>query len=174
MKILLTGFAVALVIVVAAAMSPWIDGSGMMDWDDTTVFESNGQRIYVLGTSGSGAPIVPRGGGGMTGMHMSMMGGGCATCHGVNRQGRRLMPRFWIVAPPLTSDALFGGHDADEPEDGHGDHESYTEETLARAIRQGIDPNGDPIDLAMPRWSMSDGDMKDLIDYLKRKTNHSN
>jgi hypothetical protein len=33
------------------------------------------------------------------GMHMQMNRAGCVTCHGVDRQGARLMPRFWKAAP---------------------------------------------------------------------------
>ncbi len=96
---------------------------------------------------------------------MRMMSGssGCVTCHGADRLGGRLMPRFWITVPPLTFEALFSEHD----EDGHGDHEGYSDESLRRAITQGIDPGGKPLDLAMPRWSMSEKDLDDLIAFLK-------
>ena len=127
-----------------------------------TQFQSNGERIYFTTTSASGQPINAQGGT----MHMRMMatdGGGCVTCHGTDRQGGRLMPRFWNVAPPLTPDALFGEHE----EDGHGDHESYTDETLRRAIIKGIDAGGKPLAQEMPRWSMLEQDIDDLIGFLK-------
>ncbi len=92
-----------------------------------------------------------------------MSGGGCVNCHGVDRQGSRLMPRFWMVAPPLTADALFGEHE----DGGHGDHDEYTDDTLRRAITRGIDAGGESLDPAMPRWSMTEQDMDDLIGYLK-------
>jgi cytochrome c oxidase subunit II len=47
------------------------------------------------------------------------------------------------------------------------DHPPYTEETLKRAIIQGIDPAGEPLEWPMPRWNMSDEDLNDLIDFLK-------
>ncbi|HEY9057325.1 MAG TPA: c-type cytochrome [Aurantimonas sp.] len=132
-------------------------------------FRSNGERIYFTATSASGQAITPQG----ANMHMMMSGGGCVACHGVDRGGGRLMPRFWQSAPPLTAAALFGGHDeVPEPggateEDGHGDHDSYTEDSLRRAIKEGVDPGGERLDPAMPRWSMTTEDMTDLISYLK-------
>ena len=126
-------------------------------------FLSNGERIYFTAMSASRRRINSRGGG----MHMSMMGGGCVTCHGANRQGGRVMPRFWELVPPLTPAALFDEHAEGEKEDGHGDHEGYTDETLRRAITQGVDPGGKSLDPAMPRWSMSTQDLDDLIAYLK-------
>ena len=126
-------------------------------------FQSNGERIYFTATSASDQPISSRGGG----MHMRMMVGGCVDCHGSDRRGGRLMPRIWQVVPPLTSTALFGEHAGGRSEDAHGDHKVYTEETLRRAITQGIDPSGKPLDPAMPQWSMSPKDLADLIAYLK-------
>jgi mono/diheme cytochrome c family protein len=125
-------------------------------------FVNYGERIYFTGTSASGRPIAFSGGN----MHMQMHGGGCVTCHDVDRQGGiRVMPRFWVVAPPITSEALFGEHDAEA--DGHGDHTSYTEASLQRAITEGIDPSGQPFDEAMPPWSMSAADLDDLVHYLQ-------
>ncbi len=46
-------------------------------------------------------------------------------------------------------------------------HPAYTESTLARAIRQGIDPAGNRLNSAMPRFRFSNDDITDLIAYLK-------
>ena len=124
-------------------------------------FQSNGERIYFTATSSSGRSIMPRGGG------MQMHRGSCATCHGADRQGRRLMPRFWKVAPPLTPAALFDEHDETSKENGHGGHEGYDDATLRRAITEGIDPGGNSLDREMPRWSMAARDIADLIEFLK-------
>lgn len=124
-----------------------------------TQFQSNGERIYFTATSSSGLAITARGGD----SSMGMMGAGCVTCHGADRQGARLMHSFWKTTPPLTSDALF----KEDSEDGHGDHDGYSEDSLGRAITQGIEPGGKPLDQAMPRWSMSKQDLDDLISFLK-------
>jgi len=47
-------------------------------------------------------------------------------------------------------------------------HPAFDEASVAKAIRQGIDPAGNELNMAMPRYSMSDNDMAALIAYLKR------
>jgi cytochrome c oxidase subunit 2 len=139
----------------------------------STAFVSNGERIYFSGTSASGLPIGASGGGGsMSGMHRQMHGGGCASCHGADREGQRLWPQFWIKAPALSVDALFGDDAHDEGGDGHGDHASYDAESLRRAITRGLDPAGESLDHAMPRWSMSPSDLDDLISFLSQSHDH--
>lgn len=137
-------------------------GSGMMMGGDAwpSSYESNGERIYFTGTSESGNAITSIG----AGMHQRMMGGACASCHGADRSGGRLMPQFWKKAPPLTRDALFEAH---QEGSAHGDHETYTGDTLQRAVFRGVDPSGNRLDEAMPRWSMSESDWRDLLEYLR-------
>ncbi len=132
-------------------------------------FQSNGERIYFTGTSSSGVRISAIGGG----MHMQMHRGGCVTCHGADRQGSRLMPKFWKVVPPLTPAALFNMHDESSNNDGHGDHEEYDDTTLRRAITKGIDPSGEPLDREMPRWILAAQDIADLIEFLKSPVRNS-
>jgi hypothetical protein len=62
---------------------------------------------------------------------------------------------------------LFGEHDDGASDDGHGDHESYDDAALRRAITEGLDPGGNRLDPEMPRWSKSEPDLTDLIDFLK-------
>ena len=100
-------------------------------------------------------------------MRMQMRAGGCVTCHGSDRLGGRLMPQFWISAPPLTAAALFKGNDEHSGEDEHGNHDAYNDETLRRAIADGRDPGNEQLDAAMPRWSMAAQDLADLIGFLR-------
>lgn len=44
---------------------------------------------------------------------------------------------------------------------------AYNDDTLATAIRDGIDPSGHSFDPIMPRYALSDDDMANLISYLK-------
>ena len=84
-----------------------------------------------------------------------MGGGGCASCHGANGRGgtTKMMTGDAIKAPDATYDALI--------EDG------FTAGTIGEAIRDRLDESGQPLDEAMPRWSMSDADLDATIAYLQ-------
>lgn len=51
---------------------------------------------------------------------------------------------------------------------GQRGHPPYTDELIKRAITEGLDPGGKPLDKTMPRWKMSDRDLDDVIAYLKQ------
>lgn len=127
-------------------------------------YQSTGERIYLTGKSNANSPIVAIGGH----HHMQMHGGSCATCHGPDREGgKRMWPSFWVTAPALTAHALSGDHSGD----GH-DHDTYDENSLKRAIIEGIRPDGETLDELMPRWQMSDQDLNALVHYLLEETSH--
>jgi len=50
----------------------------------------------------------------------------------------------------------------------HGNRDPYTDATLARAIREGLDSQGRPLSYLMPRFALSDEDMAAVVEYLKR------
>ena len=126
------------------------------NWPET--FAGNGERLYFTGVSASGSILQPHGGN----HHMKMMGsGGCVDCHGTNRKGGRLWPNFWQVAPSITVMELVGDH----TQDGHS-HEGYNARTLARAITQGIRPDGSSLGMGMPRWAIDDENLGDLVTFL--------
>ena len=43
---------------------------------------------------------------------------------------------------------------------------AYTDETLARAITEGVDPVGRPLDPTMPRYALGQADLRNLIAFL--------
>ena len=118
-----------------------MNGGMMMGGNAPLVTGGNGERIFKTGIDARGQPI-----------QNSMMSGmgGCATCHGANGQGGQMMG---LTVPCNTFKCLSA--------------DGYNEDLIKRAITQGVDQNGHPLDLMMPRWQMSESDLSDLISYLK-------
>jgi cytochrome c553 len=154
---------------------------GMMDRfgrDSDREFTSNGERIYFTGASAGETPVASEmPAGGSDGPMHSMMGGmmTCADCHGPQGRGGRVqMMMTSFTAPDIRWETLTAAdHGHAEEEDDHGqeaaemEHPPYTEETVARAITEGVNPAGEPLAWPMPRWRMSDEDLNDLIEYLE-------
>src|SRR5256885_7584268 len=127
-----------------------------------------GRSIYLRGVLGSGAPLGAPGGAGVvpTGREAA-----CVTCH---RGGGLGSVKGSLSTPPVTGEYLFHtrAHDASEPvlpyvESLHGNRDPYTDATLARAIREGLDSQGRPLNYLMPRFALGDEDMAALVEYLK-------
>lgn len=130
--------------------------------------EGAGRSIYLLGTLGSGAPLA---GTRQDGLVTTGADAACVSCHQRSGLGSA---EGRLSIPPITGDYLFHSltNEAGEPalpyvETVRGDREPYTEETLARAIRDGVDPEGRRFNYLMPRFALGDGDMAALIAYLK-------
>lgn len=140
---------------------PMMDGRGTAD-----AFASNGERIYFTGSSRSGGTIsYEQGPGG--GMMAGMLA--CADCHGPEGRGGRVrMMMQSFEAPDIRWETLTaeeGDHQHEEGE--QHQHPPYSPETLGRAIAEGIDSAGEPLDPVMPRWQMSEQDLADLIAFLR-------
>ncbi len=58
-----------------------------------------------------------------------------------------------------------------EKEHLHGEekesHRRYSEKLIKRALREGLNADGKPLDSLMPRYRMTDEDLAELISYLK-------
>lgn len=157
---LLTALALCLVLVFSACrrapLYPYQPGVNRYTTDS---FKSNGQRIYFTATSSSGQPIIPEG------FSMMMHRIACVDCHGPEGKGGQvsmMMQSFDV--PDITWSHLT---EEEHEESGHEEHPPYTEETVKRAITDGVDPAGEPFDEFMPRWRISEQDLNDLIDFLK-------
>lgn len=128
----------------------------------TTNHGSNGEQIYFTATSSRGTPITYQMIGGMPMMRGSTMA--CVTCHNADgRGGRQRMMMRTFDAPDiryktLTSPRL---NEDGEPEP------IFTDMTIRQAITDGTEPDGEPLQWPMPRWSMSGADLDDLLAFLK-------
>ena len=133
-----------------------------------------GESIYLHGVLGSGAPLVGARGG-ASGLDAKGADAACVNCHQRSGLGSFEGYNEALTIPPITGLYLFHarGATSDEPilpyvEWEHGNRDPYTEATLARAIREGVDSQGRPLHYVMPRYALSDADMAALIDYLKK------
>ena len=128
-----------------------------------------GEAIYRRGVAGSGAPLEAAR---EAGMRMQGAAAACVNCHRRSGFGAK---EGKSVVPPITGRYLFRprvprAEDVDVPYVAgmRGDREPYTDATLARSIRDGVDSEGKPLSYLMPRYALNDADMAALIDYLKR------
>lgn len=125
--------------------------------------ERNGQRLYTQGVTASGATITARVGTGLAPLPGHLLP--CANCHGADAQGR---PEGGVVPPAITWRELSKpyGH---VHEGGNGRrHPAFDPASFARALTEGIDPAGNRLDPAMPRYTLASSDVADLLAYLQR------
>jgi mono/diheme cytochrome c family protein len=123
-----------------------------------TDFESNGEMIYYTGINESGERIETE-----YGPHwLYTHGGSCVDCHGTDGRGGYPIMMGSEISPDIRYESLVSENHTEEEE-----HPLYTDEAIKRAIREGIDPAGEPLDLTMPRWKMTDKDVNDVVEYLK-------
>ena len=124
-------------------------------------FRSNGEQIFFTATSQRGTSIT-------SDAAMGMMGSGaleCASCHGPDGRGGQVqMMMRSFVAPDIRYKVLTAEEMAHEDEE---EHPPYTDEAIKRAITQGVNPAGEPLEWPMPRWKMSEADLEDVVGYLE-------
>lgn len=129
--------------------------------------EPVGESLYRKGMLPSGDPVqgVRESGGTIEGEAAA-----CVNCH--RRSGLGTVEGR-IVMPPITAKYLFrpGARNSEEldipPDAIYPDRGAYNDELLARAIRSGIASDGRILDYLMPRYRLNDGEMHELIAYLK-------
>ncbi|HWT39409.1 MAG TPA: c-type cytochrome [Paraburkholderia sp.] len=127
-----------------------------------------GETIFRDGIGGDGRPVEA------THHDQLAMRGAAAACANCHRRSGLGAKEGNTTIPPIAAQYLFRPS-AQNPEeltvpfiDGmRTARQPYTEATLARAIREGIDAEGRPLGYLMPQFALGDADMHALIDYLK-------
>ncbi|MEX3929719.1 c-type cytochrome [Paraburkholderia sp. BR10936] len=130
---------------------------------------SAGQALYQQGVLGSGEALEAMHDGGV---HLQGAAAACVNCHRRSGLGSRegnssIPPISWrYLVEPRTQTP----EDRDLPyvPGMRAEREPYTEATVARAIREGIDSEGKPLSSLMPQYALNDADMQALIGYLKQ------
>jgi ABC-type branched-subunit amino acid transport system substrate-binding protein len=120
-----------------------------------------GRKIYLEGTSPSGGEITAV----MSDASVEVPASAvpCAGCHGRDGKGR---PEGGVAPSDLTWTALTKPYGVTHPSGRR--HPPYDVKLLKRAITLGLDPAGNPLHVAMPRFRMSLQDMDDLVAYLQQ------
>jgi hypothetical protein len=115
-----------------------------------------GERLYLEGMRSSGAPLTGtvQGDVPVSGSQFS-----CVNCHLRSGMGSS---EAAIVAPPVAAPILFSAREI-EPHR----RPAYDETSLARALRNGVDPAGRSLDSLMPRYALDDAEVASLAAYLR-------
>jgi len=122
--------------------------------------QEHGREIYRRGTvSGSSVGTAAIG---TDAVLLPSSSFACATCHGTHGEGGHesgvdTPPLNWkrLISPSVSS--VTGRR-----------RDAYTPETLRRAITVGVDPSGAHLYPGMPRYTMPDKDLTELLAYLER------
>ena len=128
---------------------------------------SRGEQIYHNGLLASGERLQARVQGDVpiSGEQLT-----CTQCHrrsgyGSSESGRRIpaiSANVLFTPKTITRRELYASREV-----GAGTRPAYTDESLIRAIRDGIDAAGRRLDPSMPRFSLPDEEMQALLAYLK-------
>lgn len=126
-----------------------------------------GKNIYREGILPSGAPLQGRV---QNGVELSGGDAACVKCHrrsglGGSEGQNTIRP---IAGHLLFSRPEIGGSErARAPLRANDARAPYTIDSLARVLREGVDPSGREIDPLMPRFILSDEEITSLTAYLK-------
>ncbi|MFY1668099.1 ABC transporter substrate-binding protein [Pseudomonas sp. Pseu.R1] len=135
--------------------------TGIAQGIELTPAETAGKRLYREGLSASGADVSARIG--VSGAIVPAATVPCAGCHGADGRGR---PEGGVRPPDITWRRLSTPY-GQQLSRGRN-HPPYSDSALSHAVIEGIDPGGNRLDSAMPRFVMSAQDQLNLLAYLKR------
>jgi hypothetical protein len=126
-----------------------------------------GERIYRDGTGAGGRQLRAVG---VNGMKREGKEAACASCH--RRSGFGSVEGPFVVRP-ITAADLFQDRAAKAAtlriarQLGKPLRAPYDDASLAAAIRNGTDVSGNMLDHLMPRYTLEQGEMRDLLAYLR-------
>ncbi len=145
--------ATAAVLLAVTVLGAGVASAGLSD------AEQAGKRLFETGIGASGeAPQAQVGGGGLT-LPASALP--CANCHGPDGRGR---PEGGVTPPDIRWSELVKpyGH----VHENRRQHGPFDEGSFRIAVTEGLDPAGNRLDLAMPRYLLAARDVDNLRAYL--------
>lgn len=107
---------------------------------------SHGQLEAVLGDTAVPATLMP-----------------CVNCHGADGKGRA---EGGVIPADITWNVLSRARESNQALS--RSRPAYDLTTLRKVLRNGVDPAGAELGIAMPRYQISDGELDDLIAYLRQ------
>ncbi|MFA6971922.1 MAG: c-type cytochrome [Gallionella sp.] len=133
-----------------------------------------GRRIYLEGILPSGAALTG------TRFGNTMVSGASVACVNCHRRSGMGQVEGDIQVPPITGNFLFAtGKDKQlatmDPRVSkrfNQAHDPYTDASLANAILHGTNNRDQQMNVAMPRYNMSESELKALTAYLKQLSSH--
>ncbi|MCY1391500.1 Periplasmic binding protein [compost metagenome] len=146
---------------IALLLGAWLACAGPLAAVELSPGEAAGQRLFQEGLSASGDDITARVG--AAGMLLSASAVPCASCHGNDGRGR---PEGGTQPPDITWQRLTTSY-GQTLANGRS-YPAYDAVSFGRAVEEGVDPGGNHLDPAMPRFVLSLVDRNNLIAYLKR------
>ncbi len=152
-----------------AALSALLGLLNTVGFASERTMPDSGEALYRRGVLGSGAVLQASR---EAGSQVQGADAACVNCH--QRSGLGTVEGR-VKIPPITGRYLFQPRvNSTLPyvESIRANRDPYTEATLARAIREGIDADGKPLSYLMPRYALDDMDMQALIAYLKSLDPH--
>jgi ABC-type branched-subunit amino acid transport system substrate-binding protein len=130
-------------------------------WDDPlTPVERLGRTIYYQGRMDTGEELRVSLAGSDDSLSATLFR--CVQCHGVWGQGTE---EGGLRVPPLTPAFLTRPHASLQTGQHRG---AYTDQTLIRAITQGVDVSGVPLHSGMPRYRFNEQQAGAVVSYLKK------
>ena len=124
-----------------------------------TAQERRGRAIYMRGESPAGREIVAT----LGELEVPSTTLTCAGCHGGRGEGKT---EGGVTSGSVVWSNLLKPYGHTHPTGRK--HGPFTELSFIRSVAEGVDPAGNRMLAAMPRYRMSAEDMADLIAYLKR------
>jgi hypothetical protein len=127
----------------------------------------NGERIYFTATNSRGERISytggPASGSMMMGSYLT-----CSACHGQEARGGVYRIHMQVVEAPDIRYSALSTHVGEHGEDEEVEHSDYDLDVFRLAVVEGKHPDGKQLSRDMPRWQISEKDLEDLFDYLKK------
>jgi hypothetical protein len=121
---------------------------------------ADGRKLFLEGITPSGEPLRA-----LVGIGNAPLAGqavACGNCHGADGRGR---PEGAIAPSDIRWEELTKPYGHVRP---HRKHRAYSEASFGRAVSEGLDPEGNRLDRAMPRYALSRAELEALLAHLRR------